>query len=42
MLPFWQLAAADVLVVVMGDEKANILRTSGHTNTQVGAMERGR
>ena len=28
-------------LTVMGDEKANILRMSGRTNTQVGAMERG-
>jgi hypothetical protein len=37
----WQLAAAAVLVVVMGDEKANILKMSGRADMQVGAMERG-
>jgi len=31
-----------VLIVIMGDEKAIISRTSGHADTRVGAMERDR
>jgi hypothetical protein len=38
----WQPAAAGVLVIIMGDEKVIISRTSGCADTQVGAMERGR